>query len=220
MNIAIGRRLAAIAFVAVAAQPAVADDDLWLGVRAGTQGLGLEATWRPVPYLDLRVGGSRYNYDTTRDDTGIEYNLDIDLSSFYATANLRVPLSPFRVTAGIVSNGNEGRFLSLDSGSYTIGDVTYPAAEVGSLSGKASFDSFAPYAGVGLDFRVFDTFGLHFDTGVMYQGAANVSIAASGPIAGDPTFQQNLELERQALEDELDDYKLYPVIAASFSFNF
>lgn len=212
--------LACVAVLAAAPHTAAADDDLWFGVRAGTQGLGLEATWRPVPYLDLRVGGSRYDYDTTRTEAGIEYDLDIDLSTFYATANLRMPLSPFRVTAGIVSNGNEGRFLSLDSSTYEIGDTTFTAAEVGTLSGKVGFDSLAPYAGVGLDFRVFDTFGLHFDAGVMYQGAADVSLGASGPIAGDASFQQELERERVALEDEFEDYKLYPVLAASFSFNF
>lgn len=220
MNRRIWRALACTTLVAAATQPALADDDLWFGVRAGTQGLGLEATWRPVPYLDLRVGGSRYDYDTTRNEAGIEYDLDVDLSTFYATANLRMPLSPFRVTAGVVSNGNEGRFLSLDASTYDIGGNTFTGAEVGSLSGKATFDSIAPYAGVGLDFRVFDTFGLHFDAGVMYQGAADVSLAASGPIASNPAFQQELELERQALEDEFEDYKLYPVIAASFSVNF
>lgn len=200
--------------------PVFADDDLWFGARVGTQGLGVEATWRPVPYLDLRVGANKYSYDTTRNEAGIDYNLDIDLQSFYATLNLRMPLSPFRVSAGLVSNGNEGSFLSLDSSSYTVGNTTYTAAEVGDLRGAATFDSIAPYGGVGLDFRVLDTFGLHFDAGVMYQGEAQIALSADGLLASDAAFQTELEAERLALEDEFSDYKLYPVVAVSFSVNF
>ena len=89
------RMIAAAAVLATfGATDAVADDDFWLAARAGTQGLGLEATWRPVPYLDLRAGFSRYDYDTTRTEAGIAYDAELGLESLYATVNARIPASP------------------------------------------------------------------------------------------------------------------------------
>ncbi|MFK8053724.1 MAG: hypothetical protein AB8F65_12205 [Woeseiaceae bacterium] len=214
-------KTAAIGLVLAAASvTAHADDDLWFGVRAGTQGLGLEATWRPVPYLDLRAGFNKYTYDTDRNEAGIDYEVELDLSSAYLTLNARAPLSPFRVSAGFVSNGNEGQFIGNDTGSYNIGGQTFNAADVGNLRGKATFDSIAPYAGVGLDFRVLDTFGLHFDAGVMYQGEADLSLTADGSLSTNQTFLDALELERIELEEEASDYEWYPVLAVSFSVNF
>lgn len=199
---------------------AVADDDLWLAARAGTQGLGVEATWRPLPYLDLRAGYSRYDYDTTRTEAGIDYDAELGLESLYATLNARVPMSPLRFSAGLVSNGNEGSFLGTNMGTYDIGGQSFDAAEVGNLRGRATFDDIAPYAGIGLDFRVLNTMGLHFDAGVMYQGDPSLAMTADGVIAGNPTFQAALEAERQELEAELEDFAWYPVIAVSFSVNF
>ena len=101
------RILAAGAVAAATLSPAaMADDDFWLAARAGTQGLGVEATWRPVPYLDLRAGFSRYDYDTTRTEAGIDYDTELGLESLYATINARIPMSPIRFSAGVVSNGN------------------------------------------------------------------------------------------------------------------
>lgn len=199
---------------------AAADDNLWIAARAGTQGLGLEGTWRPVPYLDLRVGFNTFDYDDTRDEAGIEYDGTLELSSAYATLNARVPLSPFRVSAGFVANGNELSLQAAETGTFIVGDQTFNGADVGTLRGKGTFDSLAPYAGVGLDFRVADTLGLHFDLGVMHQGEAEVSLAADGILAGDPTFASALEAERLELEDAVSDLEWYPVIAVAFSVNF
>lgn len=199
---------------------AAADDDFWIAARAGTQGLGLEATWRAVPYLDLRIGFSQYNVETDATEAGINYEYDIDLSSLHATVNLRAPLSPFRFSAGVVNNGNEGGLFAPSQSSFNIGDQTFAGDAVGNLRGKATFDDLAPYAGVGLDFRFANRLGLHFDAGVMYQGEASVSLVADGVLASDPTFQAELERERAELEDELSDYELFPVVAVSLSFNF
>lgn len=211
---------AAAMLAATLATAAAADDDLWLAARAGTQGLGVEATWRPVPYLDLRAGYSRYDYDTTRTEAGIDYDAELGLESLYATLNARIPMSPIRFSAGVVSNGNEGSFLGNSTGVYDIGGQSFNAADVGNLRGQATFDDLAPYAGIGLDFRLLDTLGLHFDAGVMYQGDPSLVMTADGIVAGDPTFQAALEAERAELEAELEDFAWFPVLAVSFSYNF
>lgn len=202
------------------AQSAVADDDLWFGAKAGTLGFGVEATWRPIPYLDVRGGFNTFTYDTTDVEAGIDYDKELDLSSFYATVNLRPPLSPFRLTAGIFSNKNKLSMASQQNANFDIGGMTYTGAEVGTLNAAVSFDKTAPYLGVGADFRILDTVGLNFDVGVLFQGTPNVGMTASGPIAADPNFLAELAAETMELQGALNNYKAYPVASIGVSFNF
>lgn len=109
---------------------------------------------------------------------------------------------------------------SRDTSTFQIGSQTYTSAEVGTLRAGASFDDWAPYAGIGLDFRLLDTLGLHFDGGVLRQGSPMVTLSADGPIATNAQFQQELEAERLELEQSVDDYKYYPVVSVGLSFNF
>jgi len=48
----------------------------------------------------------------------------------------------------------------------------------------------------------------------------NVETVADGLLADDPTFMASLENERLALEDDVSDFKAYPVISLSFVYNF
>lgn len=198
----------------------MADDNVWVGAKAGTLGVGLEGTWRPVPYLDFRAGINAFSYDDERSEAGVDYDASLDLQTLYATANLRVPLSPFRATVGLFSNGNEVNLVSRDSSTYTIGGTTYNASDVGTLRGDVGFDSIAPYAGVGLDFRFIDRVGVHLDAGVLFQGAPELSLTADGPIAGSAQFQSELAVEQAELQAELDDFELYPVVSLGISVNF
>lgn len=202
------------------AQSAFADDDLWFGAKAGTLGFGLEATWRPVPYLDVRGGFNSYTYDSSAVEAGIDYDTSLNLDTFYATANLRPPMSPFRITAGLFSNSNEMSMVSQVSGTYDIGGMTYTAAEVGTINNVIGFDSTAPYLGFGADFRLANTIGLNIDVGVLWQGEPIVGMSVTGPIGQDPSFQAELDAETAALQSALDNFKAYPVASIGVSVNF
>lgn len=201
-------------------QSAVADSNLWLGAKGGTLGIGFEATWRPIPYLDVRAGLNTYTYDMTDAEAGITYDKELDLSSYYATLNLRPPLSPFRLTAGVFSNSNKLSMTSRQSANFDIGGMTYTGAEVGTLNAAVTFDKTAPYVGVGADFRIADTLGLNFDLGVLFQGTPVVGMTASGPITLDPNFQAELAAETAQLQNALNNYKAYPVVSVGLSFKF
>ena len=212
--------LALIGLGLLGTQSALADDNIWLGAKAGTLGIGFEATWRPTPILDFRAGLNNYSYNTNSAEAGIDYDSELDLNTFYATANLRAPMSPFRLTAGIFSNRNEVNLVSQSSATYDIGGMTYTGAEVGTLNAAVSFEKTAPYLGVGADFRIADTLGLNFDLGVLWQGTPVVGMTASGPITLDPNFQAELAAETVELQNALNNYKAYPVVSIGLSFNF
>ncbi len=201
-----------------------ADDKLWLGVKAGTLGVGLEATWRPIPWFDIRAGANIYDYDDEGSQAGVNYSATLQLETYYAALNFRFPLSPFRVTVGAFQNSNELQLVSADSPLFDIGGVTFTQDEVGTLESTTYFEDVAPYLGFGFDFNVFGKVGLNFDLGVLWQGEPSVTLTSDGTAATDPligpTFLAALETERLDLEAEFEDYKAYPVLSLGFSVNF
>lgn len=210
--------LAAFALVAFG----TASADFGVGLKAGTLGLGVEGRWSPIPWLDLRVGANSYEYDDDGSQAGINYDATFALDTYYATGNFRFPLSPFRVTVGAFSNNNEYQMMSQDTGGadFDIGGNTFSPADVGSLQSVTSFDSTAPYLGVGYDFEIFGKVGLNFDFGVLWQGEPSVSVQADGLAADQQAFQNALEVERLELEDEMSDFKAWPVVSVAFIYNF
>ncbi|MCH9693041.1 MAG: hypothetical protein K0U72_00870 [Gammaproteobacteria bacterium] len=212
---------AALAAVLLATSGA-ANADYGVGVKAGTLGLGVEGRWSPIDWLDVRVGANAYDFEDSGSQAGINYNATFALDSYYATGNFRFPLSPFRVTAGIFSNGNELQMVSADTGgaNLNIGGVPFTAADIGTLRSVTSFSDTAPYFGMGFDFEVFDKVGLNLDFGVLWQGEPIVTLEADGNAAGQQVFIDALEAERLEIEDEVSDYKAWPVVSLGFVYNF
>lgn len=210
--------LLSVAFCA--AGVASADNAFGVGVKAGTLGLGIEAIWRPIPFMDIRVGANSYDYTYNTSQAGLDYNGTLKLDTVYATGNFHFPLSPFRITAGLFSNGNEFQFTSVDSAIFDIGGSPYTLADVGSLTSVVSFEDTAPYLGIGFDFTVFDKVGMNLDLGVLWQGEPVVTMQASGLLANDTTFLAAVEIERQQLADDMSSFKAYPVVSLGFVFNF
>ena len=97
-------RLCTLLLALTAAGTAVADHNFGVGVKAGTLGIGVEGTWRPLPYVDLRLGANQYDYSDNGVYAGVNYDAEINLDNYYVTGNFRFPLSPFRLTGGLYSN--------------------------------------------------------------------------------------------------------------------
>ena len=214
-------KLCTLLLALAASSTALADHNFGVGVKAGTLGLGVEGTWRPLPYIDFRAGFNQYDYNDNGFYGGINYDAEISLDNYYVTGNLRFPLSPFRLTGGLYSNGNEFNAVSGDNGAIIlIGGDPYPAAAVGTVSATAAFDSTSPYFGVGFDFTLLGKVGMNLDFGVLWQGSPQISMATDGLLSGDPTFEASLDAERAELENELGDYKAWPVVSLGFVFNF
>ena len=202
---------------------ASANDDFWVGVKAGTLGYGAEASWRALEWLDVRAGANFYDYDDNGGQAGINYDGTLALDTIYLTGNFRFPLSPFRLTAGGFMNNNEVKLVSQAMPAYDVGNTQgYLPAEVGTLQSVASFDDVSPYVGVGYDFSLMDRLGLSLDFGLLWQGEPTVSMTSDGALAqiSDPGFLADLETERLELQDELKDLKAYPVLSIGFNFNF
>ncbi len=194
-------------------------DDWGVNLKAGTLGAGVELSKSLSDKFSASLGFNSYNYKTTDNTNGIDYDFKYELQSVGLLANYHPFSGVFRFTGGVLYNNNE---LSLTgkptSGStYTINGVTYTAAQVGTLTGKLTFDKTAPYLGLGWGNRPGSKFGLFADLGVLYQGSPKLSLTVTGAAAG---LSADLEQERKKAESDLSNFKWYPVLSFGLYFRF
>lgn len=187
-----------------------------------TLGLGVEGTARILPKLNARLGVNYFPYTYDGEEDDVDYDIDLNLFSGSALLDWHPFAGVFRISAGLVLNANELDMKARPTGLVEIGDREYAPADVGTLSGDVDFRSVAPYVGIGWGNAVGkdQRWGFVCDLGVVFQGSPDAALVASGPIASDPTFQEDLAREEENLEDDLDFFKYYPVISFGISYKF
>jgi hypothetical protein len=181
-----------------------------VGFRVGMLGLGVEYAYRVSDRISVRGGlnGSGVSFDET--ESGIDYGFDLDFDSVSVGVDVYPLKGKFRVSAGVLKNDSGLSAIGTPGQDYAIGDDTYTAAEVGTLTGRVGFGSTAPYLAVGWDWLRDKKVGVALDIGLLKQGAPVVSMRADGPIASDPQFMDDLAAETLELQQSLDDLDVYP----------
>lgn len=102
----------------------VVAQDASIGVRVGSLGLGIEGTMRIVNPVGVRLGLNAFSFRTEDEADDVNYNFDVDLRSESLLADLYLSKTGFRLTAGMLRNGNEARLESDFVGEVEIGDST------------------------------------------------------------------------------------------------
>ncbi len=195
-----------------------------LGVHISTLGVGPEISLGLSDYFSTRVAVNWGKYDVEGETDDVEYDCELELISGLATVEWFPWAGGFHVDAGLLVNGNNfsGTGEPSAGGTFTFDGVTYDAVDVGTVKAEIDFESLAPYLGVGwgnpLDSEGNITFFVNL--GVVFQGEPDVSIKTSGTLASDPVFLARVEAERKDLEDDLDNFALYPVIALGVTYKF
>jgi hypothetical protein len=215
--------IAGLAIVASAVSlPASAEDGkLAVGVTGGTLGLGPEISWRFSEHVGLRANGGFYDYDDTDDLDDIEYDAKLKLNSFGAMLDWYPFGGGFRLSVGGRINNNEIDLEGSPTTLVEIGDVEYTPAEVGTLSGTVTTDSIAPAFTLGYGGRLAKGFTFSLELGVMLQGSPKINdLTASGTLANNPAFIQQLAIEEQRAEDDAHDFKLWPIIQIGLLYRF
>jgi hypothetical protein len=189
-----------------------------LGVRAGTLGAGVEGTIGLSERINLRLGANNYTYsfDDTYDD--VRYDADLELKNAALILDWHPFAGGFRLSAGILSNDNGADLEGTPTGVVSIGDNDYPAAAVGTLNGKVSFKSSAPYVGLGWGNAVAKNkgFGVNFEIGALFQGSPDVELSSTSGLVP----QTDLDQEAQEIEDDLKNLEVYPVVSFGVSYGF
>lgn len=193
-----------------------------LGVKVGTLGFGADASVYLDDWVNFRASGAilPFSYKDTIDD--IDFDLDVD----FKTAMFLLDFFPFeggnfRISGGVVLLDNSLTLDATPTDSEEIGDNVYTPEEIGTIDGYVDFDPVAPYIGIGYGNAVLPDASLTFvvDFGVVFQ-TYDIEVNASGTAAGDPTFQDDLAQLEKDIEDEVNRFKIYPVINFGIAYHF
>ena len=185
--------------------------------KTSTLGLGGEFTTAVTSNINARIGINALDLDFERELDDIEYDIGLDFSSFSALLDWHIFDSPFRISGGVLSMNHKLDLSASGTGVQEIGGITYDWSEIGTLSGSVEIDNVAPYVGIGWGNPLTGDkrWGFTCDFGVAFAGSPDVALSATGPVAS-----ADLERERRDIEDELEDFKFYPVISISFFYRF
>jgi len=187
------------------------------GVGGSTLGVGAWLAFQAGEKVAVRVAGHGFDYEYDGTEAGIPYNVELDLRSAGAFLDWHPGAGRFRITVGVLGNGNEITTTAAAQATYEIGGTTYTAADVGTLTATVDFRRAAPYLGFGWGGAIgAQGLSLYADLGVMFQGTPNatISVTGSGVSAAD------LALEQAELEAALEDYKYYLVLGLGLSYAF
>ena len=216
------KTLMAMALVAVLASPAAfaAEKDYTVGVNAGTTGLGVDFSYNYNDKLSATIGFNGYSYAYDLEADNIEYDGEINLQTISVLGNYHPFGGKFRLTGGIVHNGNTVSLQAYQAPgvSYTIGDTTY--SDELTLDGELGFKDVAPYVGIGWGHAVDKNWGLSADLGVLYHGTPDLTLTADGAATLDPTFDAEFQKEKANAEDDIAEFKYYPVAKVGLFFRF
>jgi len=193
-----------------------------IAVRVNTLGADIDVDHAYSDSIAARVGLNYFTYSYDAKKSNIDYDLDLKLKSLALLLDWHPGQGSFRISGGVLWNGNKVDADAKSSTSYKVGDNTYTSAELGKLTGDIEFNKVAPYLGLGWDtsFGKDGGWGFVFEIGAVYQGSANVDLSATGTLANDPTFKKDLAKEESDFEDDLSNYKIYPVVALGVSYRF
>ena len=198
--------------------------------KVGLPGFGIDVTKSLVPMLNARAGlyflpealaagdvsyrergGNRYDEKITNRLLG----LFVDLHP--------IPSVVLRLTGGLLYNGTKEEWVSLPAPSYKIGSQVYTADEVGELRGGMDYRALAPYFGIGWGNATQSQRRISFtvDLGIYYSGYAKSHLTATGPIASQPGFVDNLRREVDNLQRDYDEdgynWRFFPFLLLGIS---
>lgn len=242
-----GRGLfAAAALVLSGAAVARGETTLGVSLEASTLGAGLSVGMPVGERFNVRgmYHGFSYDLDDIEDDSGATYEGELDLTS----AGLMVDFHPFkgafRLTAGLVSNGNEIGLTGMPAGGvFQVGDCTFESnpADPLAVDGTVEFSSSAPYVGIGWggNLNAKPGFFMTLDVGVLVSGSPDTTLAGRGQArnanAGDlacgssvtyqdvssyPEFQQAVQDAEDEVNRESEEFELWPNVAFGVGWRF
>jgi hypothetical protein len=224
---------AAFAQVKIESRPAL---DVTFSISS--LGWGFQAT-RPLPHRsDVRGGFNFFNYDTSINDDGADYTTDVRLQSVNVQFD-KYLLAGFFVSGGaLVWNGNKGDAkVSVPAGQpFSLGNVTYFSGAADPVHGESNltFQKFSPLLSLGYgNLSSKGHFAYTVEAGVAFHGTPQATLSLAGSactgtplglfcqnIATNPSIQNDVAAQRQKINDDISDFKYYPILQFSIGYKF
>ncbi|MFZ5524137.1 MAG: FecR family protein [Pseudomonadota bacterium] len=221
---------AAVAVVQEPVEPAKTADDqemyaesksgTALTGKIGTLGLGAELNLGISENFSARFGVNGFNYKYNANSASVNYDFKMQLQTASAIADWYPFSGGFRTSGGLFYNNNKfGLTGKPTGGTFTIGNTTYPSGDISSLQADVSFNTVAPYLGIGWGNPVATGKGLGIttDIGVLLQGSPKVNMVVTCATTCN-TLQADADAERIKLQNDMSNLKWWPVASIGISY--
>ena len=192
--------------------------------KVGTLGVGAELNVAFSEYAGARIGYNAFKYTRNATVSSVNYDADAQLRTVSILGDWYPFAGSFHASAGLMYNDNQAKYDGVPTGgTYLINGKTFQSTDVTSLSGTLSFDNVSPYLGIGWGNPVAKDkgWGMSTDIGVLFQGSPNTTLAATcSPTAlpGACPTQADLDAQNAQMQNDLKNYKLWPVISIGISY--
>ncbi|MEM1150980.1 MAG: hypothetical protein AAGI03_10525 [Pseudomonadota bacterium] len=199
------------------------DSNIAIGAGVGTPGANVDVAFKVNDFLRVRGGGNLFQFDEDVDIDDITYEGELDLSGLSVAADLHPFSNSFMLTGGAYFGTKEIGVSASPNEAVTIGDTIFAPDEFGSLVGDVSFEDTAPFIGLGFDntFTGSGNWGFRAVVGASLFGSADVSLdSVGGTLSNDPNLQAELEAEEAKIEEDVEDFELYPILQIGLTYRF
>ncbi|MHB8348589.1 MAG: hypothetical protein ACYDHM_15870 [Acidiferrobacterales bacterium] len=196
---------------------------------AGTMGFGADLGTQIIQNtLDVRAGFTRYTYSRSgtyrKDGSVIPYDGSLQLSGIPVLLDWMPFHSAFRLTAGAFDNRtNFGIDATPAPGStVTINGNVYPAAAVGSFTGKVDYSrKVDPYLGIGWGNLASKRQGFVYsvDLGVIFTGSPQVTLSASNP-TNNPALAADVASAQASAQTDVNRATMWPLLQVGVGYAF
>jgi len=205
-----------------------ADNGYHVTLKAGTLGVGLDISHLFNDSFALRANINGLKYNDKREVADIDYDADLKLFTAGLLGDYYPFENNFRVSAGIYYNDNhaDGVFIPTKGQTFEFGGHTYTVNQIGKIDSGASYDdTVAPYIGIGWGSKNKSSgWGFTLDVGGLYQGSTKIytdpTINPNLPASVRKQIENDIEVERKRIEDDIKDYQWYPVIMLGITYSF
>jgi hypothetical protein len=198
----------------------------WLG-KVGTLGVGIDLTYSVNEKINARFNINKGKIDFDFEENGVDYNGNFNASTVGGLIDYYPHTNDFRLTTGFYINQNELNLAATGGANSTIGDDNVSLNGL-QLNLDVGFKKVVPYLGLGWGNMTKEDNDWQFgvDAGVLFQGSAESNLELIGSAYDGLDAELKLDLqealvqEKENINDELKDFKLYPVISVGAGYRF
>lgn len=216
----------AIVFASPAVAQEAADSRFALGAQIGTTGLGVEAQASVNRYVAVRGSADFIRYDAEFETDDVDYDGELDLTQGGAFVDVHPFANAFFVSAGAYFGDRQVDLRADARGSAEIGNLVFTPEQIGRLEGEADLGGFAPFLGLGYNdtFTTDRRWGLKALVGAQFGDDSEVTLRRTGGIALPAALQAQLDAElrneERELENDAEDFKVFPVVQLGVAYKF
>lgn len=193
------------------------------GVGISTLGLGANVGYKFNESFKIRGIVNYFQYSKKFNDDELALSTKLRLLTAGIMGDWHFAQNGFRLTGGLVYNGNRFKMNGTPSRNVVVNGRTYTPAEIGEVQGTLDFRPIAPYIGIGYDSGHEKKCGFAFtaEVGVLFQGKVRGKVnKITGALASQARAINDMKDYTVAEVNKSRLIKTYPVLSIGLSYKF